>query len=200
MNTSIVELTGRIKHLEDQIEAEIQRRREVLHADFEDRKIKFEREVLAAQARLKQGLIAYLLDTSILVVLTAPIIYSCILPLLLLDVSLSFYQAVCFPIYGIAKVRRRDCFIYDRAHLGYLNIIEKFNCAYCSYGNGVAAYFREIIARTEQYWCPIKHARRLLYAHPYYQGFTDFGDGEAYRRELEELRHALRHIRHPHRG
>jgi len=192
MNASITELSGRIKLLEDRIEAEVKRRRAELHADFEDRKVKFEKEVLAAQVRLKQGLIAYFLDTSILVVLTAPIIYSCILPLMLLDVFLSFYQAVCFPVYGIPKVRRRDCFVYDRAHLGYLNIIEKFNCAYCSYGNGVAAYFREIIGRTEQYWCPIKHARRVLYAHPYYQGFTDFGDAEAYRRELENLRQALR--------
>ena len=91
-------------------------------------------------------------------------------------------------------VRRKDCFVYDRAHLGYLNIIEKFNCAYCSYGNGVAAYFREIIDRTEQYWCPIKHARRALHAHPYYHGFADFGDAEAYRRELESLRRELAHL------
>jgi len=194
MNSTILELTGRIRHLEDRMEAELKRRREELNADFEDRKVKFEKEVLAAQARLKQGLIAYFLDTSIMVVLTAPIIYSCILPLLLLDVFLSFYQAACFPVYGIAKVRRRDCFVYDRAHLGYLNIIEKFNCAYCSYGNGVAAYLREIIGRTEQYWCPIKHARRVLNAHPYYHGFTDFGDAEAYRNELENLRRELVHI------
>lgn len=194
MNASVNELVGRIRHLEDQLETEIKRRRAELHVDFEDRKIKFEKEVLAAQARLKQGLIAYFLDTSILVVLTAPIIYSCILPLLLLDVSLSFYQAACFPVYGIAKVRRQDCFVYDRTHLGYLNIIEKFNCAYCSYGNGVAAYFREIIGRTELYWCPIKHARRVLHAHPYYHGFTDFGDAEAYRRELESLRQDLRRL------
>jgi hypothetical protein len=42
--------------------------------------------------------------------------------------------------------------IFDRTHLAYLNLVEKINCAYCSYGNGLAAYLREIAARTEQYW------------------------------------------------
>jgi putative component of membrane protein insertase Oxa1/YidC/SpoIIIJ protein YidD len=88
-------------------------------------------------------------------------------------------------------VRRRDYLVFDRAHLAYLNAIEKLNCAYCSYGSGLAAYVREVVARTEQYWCPIKHARRVLQAHPHYGGFVDYGDGEAYRRELRALREQL---------
>lgn len=200
MNASVNELVGRIRQLEDQMEAEIQRRRAELHADFEDRKVRFEREVLAAQRRLKQGLIAYFREASLPVILTAPVIYAGIVPLLLLDLFLTVYQAICFPIYGIAKVRRRDCFVFDRAHLGYLNIVEKLNCAYCSYGGGVATYFREIIGRTEQYWCPIKHARRALHAHPYYHGFTDFGDAAAYRRELESLRRELSRLGRHRRG
>lgn len=194
MNNAVAEIAGRIRHLEDEMEAEIGRRRAALRADFEGRKVRFEQEVLVAQKRLKQGLLAYLRDASLPVVLTAPIIYAGILPLLLLDLFLIVYQTVCFPIYGIAAVKRRDCFIFDRTHLGYLNAIEKLNCAYCSYGNGVAAYFQEIIGRTEQYWCPIKHARRALYAHPYYRGFTDFGDAEGYRRELEKLRRELQRV------
>ena len=191
MNTTLQDLSFRIKHLEDQIEADLQRRRAELHADFEGRKVKFEQEVLAAQRRLKSGLIGYIRDAPLFTVLTAPIIYSGIVPLLLLDVYLLFYQAVCFQVYGIEKVRRRDYLVFDRNHLAYLNIIEKFNCAYCSYANGLAAYHREISGRTEQYWCPIKHARRVLHAHPYYQNFTDFGDAQAYKRELEGLRQAL---------
>lgn len=195
MNDSLHALSGRLRQLEDEIEAELKRRRAALQADFDGRKVRFEREVLAAQRRLKQGLLHYLSEASPLAVLTAPIVYIGIVPLLLLDGFLWLYQAVCFPVYGITKVRRRDCFVFDRSHLGYLNAIEKLNCVYCSYGNGVAAYFREIIGRTEQYWCPIKHARRALHAHPYYHGFTDFGDAEAYRRELAALRRELR--RHP---
>jgi hypothetical protein len=52
----------------------------------------------------------------------------------------------------------------------------------------VAAYTREVAARTEQYWCPIKHARRLAAAHDYYPKFLDHGDAEGYRRELERMR------------
>ena len=94
------------------------------------------------------------------------------------------YQAICFPIYKIPKVRRRDYLVFDRHHLAYLNIIEKINCAYCSYANGAIAFVREVAARTEVYWCPIKHARRVLGPHPHYQGFADFGDAEAFRGKL----------------
>lgn len=53
----------------------------------------------------------------------------------------------------------------DLQKLVYLNGIEKFNCLSCGYGYGVISYTREIIARTEQYWCPIKHARRVVGSH-----------------------------------
>ena len=59
---------------------------------------------------------------------------------LLMDLFVTTYQAVCFPIYGIPKVRRSDYLVFDREDLPYLNAIEKFNCFYCSYGNGGAAY------------------------------------------------------------
>jgi hypothetical protein len=72
-----------------------------------------------------------------------------------------------------------------------LNALEKLNCAYCSYANGIVAYTREVAARTEQYWCPIKHARRLIGAHARYAMFDDYGDGENYQARLAELRKAL---------
>lgn len=194
MNATLHELSNRIQRLEEEVESGLKHRRMELLADFEDRKAHFEREVLAAQHRLKRGLLAYLWDSSPLAILTAPVIYAGIVPLVLLDLFLMLYQNTCFPVYGIRQVRRRDCFVFDRSHLAYLNIIEKMNCVYCSYGNGVAAYFREIIGRTEQYWCPIKHARRMLQAHAYYDKFTDFGDAKAYQRELTVLRRDLRHV------
>jgi hypothetical protein len=84
--------------------------------------------------------------------LTGPIIYGMAIPLLLVDLCISFYQACCFPIYGIVKVRRANYIIFDRQHLAYLNIIEKFHCTYCAYGTGLIAYCTEIISRTEQYF------------------------------------------------
>jgi len=104
----------------------------------------------------------------------------------------SLYQAICFPVYGITKVRRGDYLVFDRHNLHYLNAIEKLNCAYCSYANGVAAYVREVAARTEQYWCPIKHARRLSGHHPYYSHFVDYGDATAFQSQLGKLREELK--------
>jgi hypothetical protein len=103
----------------------------------------------------------------------------------------SLYQAVCFPIYGIAKIKRADYLVFDRLHLAYLNALEKLNCAYCSYANGIIAFTREIAARTEQYWCPIKHARRVIGTHARYALFDDYGGAEGYQDRLAKLRKAL---------
>jgi hypothetical protein len=191
MNPIISELLARIQHMESEIELEMKRKRAELQADFDETRVRFEREVLEQQRRFKTGVISYLLTANLLSVLTAPVIYALFFPILLLDLSVTIYQHICFRAYGIPRVKRSDYFVYDRTHLAYLNLIEKINCAYCSYGNGVMAYGREVVARTEQYWCPIKHARKIMAAHPYYTGFVDFGNAKSYKDELENLRSEL---------
>jgi len=191
MNPKISELLDRIQKMEQEIELEMKRKRAELQADFEETRVRFEREVLEQQRRFKTGVIAYLLTANLMSVLTAPVIYALFFPIVLLDVSITVYQHICFRAYGLPRVKRGDYFVFDRAHLAYLNLIEKINCAYCSYGNGVMAYGREVVARTEQYWCPIKHARKIMAAHPYYTGFVDFGDALSYKDELENLRTEL---------
>jgi hypothetical protein len=89
-------------------------------------------------------------------------------------------------------VRRREYLLFDRAQLAYLNVIEKAHCFYCSYANGLLAYAREIVGRTEQYWCPIKHSGRVEAAHARYPRFVEYGDGDSYHRELAVLREELR--------
>ncbi len=194
MNPKISELLARIQQMELEIEQEMKRKRAELQADFEQTRVRFEHEVLEQQRRFKTGLLKYILSTNLRTVLTAPIIYAVFFPMVLLDISVTVYQHICFRAYGIARVKRSDYFVYDRAHLAYLNLLEKINCAYFSYGNGLIAYAREIVARTEQYWCPIKHARKIMAAHPYYTGFVDFGDAESYKQELERLRNELAQI------
>ncbi len=73
-------------------------------------------------------------------------------------------------------------------YLNYLNIVEKINRAYCSYVNGMIAYAQEIAARTEQFWCPIKHARHIKNLHSRYQKFFSYGDAESYRAQIEVTR------------
>ncbi|MDO8678203.1 MAG: hypothetical protein Q7R30_06520 [Acidobacteriota bacterium] len=88
--------------------------------------------------------------------------------------------------------RRRACFAIDRHKLAYLNAFEKFNCLFCRYANGLIACVGEVAARTEQYWCPIRHARRTRQPHQHYDAFVDYGDSAAYRRQLPRLRAALK--------
>ena len=132
-----------------------------------------------------------LLHSRALVVLTSPVIWSCFVPLVLLDLIGTLYQAICFPVYGIPKVVRRDYLVFDRHRLDYLTVADKFNCEYCAYANGITAYFAEIAARTEQYWCPIKHARQLKRAHSRYGHFLPHGDAAAYRAHFPGVRRAF---------
>jgi hypothetical protein len=187
MNPHIVALTKKLRAVEAELEAELAKRRADLHFGLEKGRAVFEEEILRRHRELRTRLSIYILNARPLVVLTAPVIYALIVPLILLDLFVTIYQAICFPVYGIPKARRRDYLIFDRHHLAYLNAIEKLNCAYCSYANGLIAYVREIAGRTEQYWCPIKHARHVVGAHPGYAMFEDYGDADGYRTWLEQF-------------
>ncbi len=184
MTPNIEELIARIRALQDEVEQQYAQ----LRAEYARRREALAERFLELQRSQKIGLWRYLRESRLSVLLTAPLIYSGWPVFALLDLFVSLYQAACFPAYGIPKVRRRDYLTFDRSDLPYLNAIEKFNCLYCSYGNGVLAYAREIAARTEQYWCPIKHARRVRDAHERYPAFFEHGDAEAYRQGLERLR------------
>lgn len=184
MATTIEELQSRIRELREELEQEHDRLRE----EFIRQREALAEGFVSLQHRYKIGVWQYVRRSRLSVVLTAPLVYLGWIPFMLLDLFVTCYQLICFPIYRIPKVVRGDYLVFDRADLPYLNIIEKFNCLYCSYGNGVAGYAREIAARTEQYWCPIKHARRLKDAHRNYHNFYEHGDGEAYRQGLVRLR------------
>jgi hypothetical protein len=191
MPSRIDALRHHIALLEREIEDELHGARERWRYRIGTGRVRFEREARNAHARLKQRIPRFLRDSSPLNILTAPIIYSLIVPVALLDLWVSAYQRICFPIYGVARVKRSAFIVIDRHHLAYLNGIEKANCMFCSYANGVFAYVREIAARTEQYWCPIRHAKAIRAPHAHYQGFVDFGDAEGYHRRLPLLRAEL---------
>jgi hypothetical protein len=192
MTTQLDDLMAKLREVQTEIEVELAKRREELRFHLENRKIVFEQEVLRIHREIKTRVSRYLIDANPLMILSAPVIYSLIVPIALLDLWVMAYQAICFPIYRIPKVRRRDYLVFDRHHLAYLNVIEKFNCAYCSYANGVVAFVREVASRTEVYWCPIKHARRILGPHPHYRGFADFGDAGGFRGKLKEMKNGVK--------
>lgn len=194
MNDRVDTILERIQELEQELEEEVAKARSGLRFGLEKGRARFDAEVVRRHRELKTGLARYLFRARPLVVLIAPVIYSLILPFAILDLWVSVYQAVCFRAYGIPQVKRSRYMAFDRSGLVYLNLIEKLNCAYCSYANGVVAYVREVAARTEQYWCPIKHARRVLGAHARYAHFAEYGDGETYAEEQRQARARLKAI------
>jgi hypothetical protein len=181
ISDNIDRLTAQIRLLQGELEAEFAIRRANLRYTLQGKRAVFEEEILRAHRELRVGLAKYVFNANLMTVVTAPVIYGMIVPFVILDITITLYQWICFPVYGIEKVKRSDYFIFDRYHLAYLNILEAVNCAYCSYGNGLMAYAGEIAGRTEQYWCPIKHARKAISAHQHYIGFADFGDAETFR-------------------
>ncbi len=184
-------LAERLRALQSEIEAAIEARRAAFRYRMERGRVAFDAEMRARHRAAREGLASFLARTRPLVVLTAPAIYALIVPLVLLDLFVALYQAICFPVYGIAKVRRRDYIVIDRQHLAYLNALQKLNCVYCGYANGLIGYVREVAARTEAYWCPIKHARRVADPHGRYLGFVDYGNEVAFQTRVEEQRRAL---------
>jgi hypothetical protein len=191
MDSLLDDLSRKMRELEAQMDAHIAQRRAELRVGMERGRVVFEQEVLRRHRELKTALLSYIWNANLLVIVTAPVIYAMIVPLVLLDLFVTVYQMICFPVYGIRKVKRADYFAFDRHHLAYLNALEKLNCAYCSYANCLIAYVREIAARTEQYWCPIKHARRVIGSHSHYLKFDDYGDAEGFRQHAAGLRDEL---------
>lgn len=191
MNDSIRRLLDQITALEDDLRKALSEQPSGVFFQIKGKRVEFEHSIKQAHKRLKRNFFHWLISDRPQNLITGPIIYSMIVPLLLTDLFVSFYQMTCFPIYDIKKVRRGDYIIFDRQHLSYLNFIEKFHCSYCAYGSGMISYVSEIIARTEQYFCPIKHARKILGTHKRYARFLDYGEAENYQAKLESYRRAL---------
>lgn len=192
MHDRIIQLMDQIVALEQDLQRELEQKQSEFRYRLEKRRAVFEQEVLLSQRKLKLGLLQFMGGARLRNLLSMPVIYGLLLPLLLVDVAVTFYQWFCFSLWGVARVKRREYWLMDRGQLAYLNLVEKVNCLYCSYANGLAAYIREVASRTEQYWCPIKHARRIQQPHRRYWHYSDFGDAEGYRSQLAHFREELK--------
>jgi hypothetical protein len=191
MDQKIRELLGQIGALEDQLRTALHEKEARLFYQLDGKRVRFTDTIGAAHRSLRTSVLRWMVTDRPQNFLTAPVIYGMIFPLLMLDLCVTLYQAICFPIYKVAKARRADYIVIDRQHLGYLNFFERFHCTYCAYANGLLAYANEITARTEQYFCPIKHAHKILGAHARYERFLPYGDAADYHARLEQFRLAL---------
>ena len=186
MNEIVTRLLETMRDLESQIENELEAQRDKFSYSVTERRVEFESAVRSRHKKMRVSVFRFLRKSGVVQIISSPIIYAQIVPLALLDIAVTLFQFICFPIYGIAKVPREDFIAIDRHHLAYLNPIEKFNCAFCGYANGLLSYAREIAGRTEEHWCPIKHARRVKGLHHSYYGFAEYGDAEKHQTEKTE--------------
>ncbi|HPX89365.1 MAG TPA: hypothetical protein PL133_08850 [Methylophilaceae bacterium] len=191
MNDRIQQLLDQITTLEDELRTALNEQQSSIFFQIKGKRVEFEQSIKETHRRLKRNFFRWLVTDRPQNLITGPIIYSMIVPLLITDLFITFYQLTCFPIYGIKKVKRADYIIFDRQHLNYLNFIEKFHCTYCAYGTGMIAYISEIVGRTEQYFCPIKHARKILGTHSRYAHFLEYGEADNYEAKLEAMRVVL---------
>jgi len=188
MGNNFEDILAKIKKLQNELEQEIQKKEEDFFYKIHGKRVYFEKEIKRNHKILVKSIYRYLSDAALLNILTAPVIWFCIVPAVFMDLVVSVYHAVCFRVYKIPRVRRGDYIVIDRHSLRYLNPIEKLNCVYCGYFTGLIAYVQEVAARTEQYWCPIKHARRVANIHSRYSKFIDYGDAQSYKKNLEKIR------------
>jgi hypothetical protein len=186
------DLLERLLQLEEEFEQKIEAQRAAFRYQLQKGRVIFEQSIIAEHREIKTGVMHYLRDSTFGGLVISPFVYVLVIPLLLLDFGVWLFQNICFSVWGIEQVRRSDYILIDRRHLAYLNGIEKLNCVYCGYANGLIAYVQEIAARTEQYWCPIKHAIRTKATHRRYRKFLDYGDAEGFRARLEEFKEQVR--------
>lgn len=119
---------------------------------------------------------------------TWPFICGMIVPLLIFDFFLEIYHHICFPLYGLPLVVRKNYMrIKDRAELPYLSGFDKIFCAYCGYANGLIHYAFVIAGETEKYWCAIKHKKyENFIPAPHHKDFMEYGDEAGYKKYMEE--------------
>nr|SPS06312.1 conserved protein of unknown function [Candidatus Nitrotoga fabula] len=184
----IHEICDQISELEKKLDAVIGEQSGRLPYQIDGKRVIFNAEIEESHQHAKMGLLRWFMTVRPQNYLTMPFIYGMTVPLLFLDLCVSFFQLLCFPVYRIPRVKRADYFVMDHQHLAYLNMIEKMHCLYCSYVVGLLAYATEITARTEQYFCPIKHARKILGVHSRYGNFLDYGEAERFHEKLQKIR------------
>ncbi len=138
MHSTIREILAKIETLNIELRGEYERLSEKYGFYFQRKKVIFLEMFREKNKRKKVPLYQYLIPRNwrhVRYILSIPFIYGMIVPAIFLDIALTIYQRITFPLYTIPLVRRSDFIMDDRRFLDYLNILEKINCLYCSYVN-----------------------------------------------------------------
>ncbi len=188
MTPRIEEMMQDIETMKARLREEIAKEEKKIAYTIKNGSVVFEEALLQRQRQQMKQLGAWFREIPFIQLLTAPVIYGMMIPAVILDLSLWIYKIIVGKVFNIKFAERKDYIVFDRHYLGYLNIIEKINCVYCSYFNGLMNYAVAIAGRTELYFCPIKHAKKVAYEHPFSYRFFSYADGESYQERLKRLR------------
>ena len=149
MNEKIKGIVEKIHELEEELRTLLYEQQSQFSYKVAGKRVEFEKSIREVHKKLKTSWFYWFITVSPKHLLSGPVIYGLIVPLIAFDIAISFYQFFCFRLYGIPRVKRSDYYIFDHRHLAYLNLFEKINCLYCSYAVGMINYSREIASRTE---------------------------------------------------
>lgn len=183
MKSKIEQLFTDIKNKKEEIYTEYSKLREKYWFTIKKWKIIFNSDAIKKNKTFKKSLWSTIFTPWMRDFLSIPFIYVVFVAFVILDWFLFMYQQTAFRLYWIPLVKRSDYIIFDRRHLDYLNIIQKFNCIYCSYANWLLSFAVEIAGRTEKYWCPIKHAKKMKWWHDWQGEFADYWDPELFNKK-----------------
>ena len=110
------------------------------------------------------------------IVLASVTIYSMIIPIVIMDLFIFFYQQVYFSILGIPKIDRRKYISIERWNLPQLTFAQRVHCAYCDYANGLTSYAKAVTNQTEIFSCAIKYTSRNKNAEEFRQNYYSRSD------------------------
>ncbi|MCK9351428.1 MAG: hypothetical protein WCT49_02455 [Candidatus Paceibacterota bacterium] len=169
---SIPHLEKIVRFFQKQIEVESIKQSLGIQIGLEKGKELFDKELERLHIASKIGLWKYFKKIGPAVIAVSPVIYSGIFFIALLDLYVIILQYVCFPAYGITRAERKGYFIFERMYAKFLNFVQKVNCGYCSYGNGLVAYSSEILNRSEFLWRDDGETQRGSFAQMRRAGFV----------------------------
>lgn len=187
MNNKIKEMIDEIEAMKAKLKDEISQQEKDKLYEIKNGYVRFEHDAFLRQKKYVKSLWQWFAEIPLLNLLSAPVIYAMVFPALFLDMMLFVYIKVVGAVFKFEFPQRSDYIVFDRHYLGYLNIMEKLNCLYCSYFNGLMAYATVIANRTEFYFCPIKHAKKVAYDNKYYDEYLQYGDADNYQEKLKAL-------------
>ena len=176
MKSKISQILEEIRKKREELIKEYEKAKERYGFKIEWRKIIWNSEKIKELEKSKKSILESIFSARIREVLSIPFIYSMIIPAIILDIFLFIYQQTAIRLYQIPIVKRSDYIVFDRKQLAYLNLLQKINCMYCSYFNGLMQFAVEVAGRTEKYWCPIKHAKKKAWSHDWEEYFADYWD------------------------